>query len=104
MTRTDATKTNGGRLKLDWRGRRAILDGREVAFSPREYALLSVFAEHPGATLTREELYELAWGRPPDSGSIKALSVTIARLRRKLGDSFPIASLYGFGYRYDPIG
>lgn len=44
MTRTDATKTNGGRLKLDWRGRRAILDGREVAFSPREYALLSVFA------------------------------------------------------------
>lgn len=70
---------------------------------PREYALLSVFAEHPGATLTREELYELAWGRPPDSGSIKALSVTIARLRRKLGDSFPIASLYGFGYRYDPI-
>lgn len=90
------------RLSIDEKGRRALVDEREVALSRQEYDLLSAFAGRPGTALAHRELYDLVWKEDAPS-SPKALAVAIGRLRRKLGPSFPIATLHGYGYRYDPI-
>jgi DNA-binding response OmpR family regulator len=75
-----------GGLELDVAGRRAVLDGRELELSPREFDLLRHLAERPGEVVTKKELltevWQQAWG-----GSDKTVDVHLSWLRRKLGES-----------------
>ncbi|TDB69750.1 response regulator transcription factor [Micromonospora sp. KC723] len=86
------------RLVIDRRARRVTLDGVEVALAPKEYDLLTLLSEEPGAVFTREQIMEAVW----DAnwfGSTKTLDVHVAALRRKLGDVVSIETVRGVGYR-----
>ena len=74
-----------GRLQLDPGTRGVRIDGREVALTGHEFALLEALARRAGRILSREQLIELAGGSPEDAFD-RSVDVHVSRLRQKLGD------------------
>ena len=75
--------------------------GRRLELSPREFSLLETLLAAEGAPLTAEELLSRVWDEYTDPFS-NVVKVTVARLRRKLGDPTPIETVPGGGYRVRP--
>jgi DNA-binding response OmpR family regulator len=87
-----------GRLELDRRRRQVRLDGAEVTLTAKEFDLLVLLAEDPGAVCTRDQILEQVWD-PHWFGPTKTLDVHVASLRRKLGDPGWIETVRGVGFR-----
>jgi two-component system response regulator RegX3 len=85
-------------LEVDQRARRATLDGRELALTPREFDLLALLASEPGAAFSRDRIFEEVW-ETRWFGSPKTIDVHVAALRRKLGDPAWIETVRGVGFR-----
>jgi two-component system, OmpR family, response regulator len=85
---------------LDPATHRVMQEGVEVALSPREFALLQLLLERPGAILSRTQIEErlYGWGEEVESNAVE---VHIHGLRRKLGAQF-ILTVRGVGYRVRP--
>jgi DNA-binding response OmpR family regulator len=86
-------------IRLDLRRRRAVVDGREVDLSAREFALLETFLRHPDQVLSREQLLAHVWGFHFDPGS-NLVDVYIRYLRLKLGAD-RISTVRRVGYRLE---
>lgn len=84
-------------LQLDLRARRAMIDGREIDLSAREFALAEAFLRNPGQVLSREQLLSRVWGYDFDPGS-NVVDVYVRYLRNKLGAE-RFATVRGMGYR-----
>ena len=87
-----------GRLELDRRQRQVRLDEAEVTLTAKEFDLLALLAEDPGAVYTRDQILEQVWD-PHWFGPTKTLDVHVASLRRKLGDPGWIETVRGVGFR-----
>jgi two-component system response regulator QseB len=85
-----------GALLLDPVTRRVEHQGRPVALSAREFALLQALLERPGAVLSREQLEERLYGWDEEVSS-NAVEVHLHNLRRKLGSGM-IRNVRGAGY------
>jgi two-component system, OmpR family, response regulator RegX3 len=85
-------------LRIDLRGRRAVVDGRELALTPKEFDLLALLARDPGAVVERERILREVW-QTTWYGSSKTVDVHVASLRRKLGDPGWIETVRGVGLR-----
>ena len=96
---TEPTVLRVGGASLDLRTRQAIVDGRSVDLSAREFAVAEVFFRHPGQVLSREQLLSHVWGYDFDPGS-NIVDVYVGYLRRKLGKA-RITSVRGMGYRLE---
>lgn len=80
---------------------------KEVQLTPLEFRLLLAFVRHPDQVLSRDQLLDLVWG---DSTAVAPdqVKLYVGYLRRKLegalsdGESVPIETVRGFGYRYRP--
>ena len=90
-----------GDIRLDPAQRTATRAGRRLELSPREFSLLETMLGAEGAPLTAEELLSRVWDEYTDPFS-NVVKVTIARLRRKLGDPPAIETIPGGGYRVRP--
>lgn len=86
-----------GEITLDLRTRRAVLGGRLVDLTAREFTMLETLMRHSGQVLSREQLLAHVWGYDYDPGS-NVVEVYIRYLRRKLG-SDAIKTVRGMGYR-----
>lgn len=88
-----------GRLRLDRRRRRALLDGRDLGLRAKEFDLLAAFAAYPGVALSRARLLQLAWDvRVPVK--TRTVDMHVHHLRRRLaGTSLWIETKRGTGYR-----
>lgn len=87
-----------GGIVLDSATRQATRDGRCLALSRKEYAVLEVLMRAQGAFVSTEELLERAWDEHTDPFTT-AVKVTMSKLRAKLGDPPVIVTLPGSGYR-----
>jgi two-component system OmpR family response regulator len=92
-----------GPLKLDPRRRALLCDDRSESLTPREYALASVLATHPGEVLSRTRLLEAVWGSE-FGGNANVVDVYIGYLRAKIDRLAPqgavrIEAVRGVGYR-----
>jgi two-component system response regulator RegX3 len=87
-----------GGLELDRRQRQVRLDGAEVTLTAKEFDLLALLAEDPGAVCTRDQILEQVWD-PHWFGPTKTLDVHVASLRKKLGDPGWIETVRGVGFR-----
>ncbi|MEA2169275.1 MAG: hypothetical protein QOF76_2575 [Solirubrobacteraceae bacterium] len=67
-----------GALEVDLAAHEVRRDGRLIRLTAREFALLSVFAEHPRQVLSRDRLFDLLWG---SWGDRSAASVYVRKLR-----------------------
>ena len=84
--------------------RRVFRGGEEIMLTAREYNLLEFFAKNQGQVLTREMILESVWGIDGQFVEENTVSVTIGRLRRKIGDQKVqkalIKNVVGLGYRF----
>ncbi len=87
-----------GALTVDRRARRVLVDGTEVTLSPKEFDLLALLAEDPGAVVTRQTILEEVWD-PHWYGPTKTVDVHVASLRRKLGHPEWIETVRRVGLR-----
>ena len=86
-----------GAITLDLRTRRAVLDGKLIDLTAREFTMLETLMRHSGQVLSREQLLAHVWGYDYDPGS-NVVEVYIRYLRRKLGND-AIETVRGMGYR-----
>ncbi|MFN7971986.1 MAG: response regulator transcription factor [Acidobacteriota bacterium] len=95
-----------GPLVIDRRKRRAWRDGRPLALTSREYALLEHLATNAGRVIGRPELAEHVWDDSLDPWS-NTIEVHINRLRRKVdpaGTPRLIGTRRGEGYVLEAPG
>jgi DNA-binding response OmpR family regulator len=92
-----------GPLVVDLDAHRVVVDDDEVELTPKEYDLLVMLAERPGAVRTREDIIEQVWDEHW-FGPTKTLDVHISSLRKKLGHPEWIGTVRGVGYRLEVPG
>ncbi|MFJ6520607.1 winged helix-turn-helix domain-containing protein [Streptomyces filamentosus] len=85
-------------LELDPVRRSALRDGRPLDLSAKEFALLEALLRASPGFLSAEDLLEQVWDENADPFT-NTVTVTIGRLRRKLGGPPVITTTLGVGYR-----
>jgi DNA-binding response OmpR family regulator len=85
-------------LQLDSAKRIATRDGRDLALSRKEFAVLELLLVNAGRPVTSEELLDSVWDEMTDPFT-KTVAMTISRLRAKLGDPPLIETVPHGGYR-----
>jgi DNA-binding response OmpR family regulator len=85
-------------LRLDPAARRALVHGRDVPLTRKEYDLLALLAQNPGVVIRREQIISEVW-RSSWEGTARTLEVHIASLRHKLAVPALIETVRGIGYR-----
>jgi DNA-binding response OmpR family regulator len=72
-------------LRIDQGRREALLDGRRLELSRREFDLLAYLAMRPGTVVSRRELLTEVWRQA--YGDDQTIDVHVSWLRRKLGET-----------------
>ena len=85
-------------LTFDTARRVVTRDGRAIPLTTKEMAVLEILMSADGAVVSAEDLLEQAWDEHADPFTA-TVRVTVARLRRKLGDPPLIETVVGAGYR-----
>jgi two-component system response regulator VanR len=85
-------------LRLDPFRREVYRDGRYVALTRKQFAVLEVLVAAEGGVVSAEELLERAWDENADPFT-NAVRITISALRKRLGEPAIIATVAGVGYR-----
>lgn len=88
-----------GELEVDLRRREARRSGEVVDLANREYDLLAFLSQNSGLALSRQQLLDGVWG-PDWYGDVRTVDVHVAQLRKKLGATLPLATVWGVGYRF----
>jgi two-component system OmpR family response regulator len=95
------TTLRNGDLELDPAQHLVTWQGRPVALSPREFALLDYFLRRPGDVLRRTEILDHVWEYAYDGGS-NVVDVYVGYLRTRLREGGAvdlIETVRGVGYR-----
>ena len=87
-----------GDLVIDRARHRARRGSRALSLTRKEFGVLETLLAADGALVSAEELLEQVWDAHADPFT-KTVSVTMTRLRRKLGDPPLIETVVGKGYR-----
>jgi DNA-binding response OmpR family regulator len=85
-------------IELDPVGRTVTRDGRRLELSVKEFGVLEALLRAVPAFLSAEDLLEQVWDEHADPFT-NTVTVTIGRLRRKLGDPPVVITTPGVGYR-----
>jgi DNA-binding response OmpR family regulator len=95
-----------GPLRIDKTKRRAMLHGKSLSLTAKEFDLLAQLARHPGRVYSRSELLDLVWGYGHDAYE-HTVNSHINRLRSKMEEDPAkpryVLTVWGTGYRlFDP--
>jgi DNA-binding response OmpR family regulator len=85
-------------ITVDPARRQAYRDGRYLALSNKEFAVLEELLRADGAVVSAETLLERAWDENIDPFT-NVVRVTVMTLRRKLGEPGVVHTVPGAGYR-----
>jgi two-component system OmpR family response regulator len=90
-------------IKINKETREVFISEKPISnLTPKEFDLLSFFAQHPKQVFSRDQILEQVW-RFQFYGDDRTVDVHIKRLRRKIGrDNQPFFhTVWGVGYKYD---
>jgi len=87
-------------LRLDPFRREVYRDGRYVALTRKQFAVLEVLVAAEGGVVSAEVLLQRAWDENADPFT-NAVRITVSALRKRLGEPWLIATVAGVGYRID---
>jgi len=87
-------------LRLDPFRREVYRDGRYVALTRKQFAVLEVLVAAEGGVVSAEELLGRAWDQNADPFT-NSVRITVSALRKRLGEPVIIATVAGAGYRID---
>ena len=92
-----------GALRIDLEKKIVHAGDHQIAFSKKEYEVLSLLASHPGQIFSREDLINELWKDAPYVLD-RTVDVHIARIRSKLGEyKNCISNRSGFGYVFNVV-
>ena len=101
--KTDDVIRNGG-LEIDNREKRFMLDGEEVALTPKEYDILKLLMSNPGKVFSPSEIYTLVWKESALTGD-NTVAVHIRHLREKIeinpAEPRYLKVVWGQGYKIE---
>lgn len=92
-----------GFLKIDTKMGKVYSNGEEISMTKLEYKILSIMMSHPGRLFTRGEILSEIWDASGNFVNDNTLSVTMKRIREKIGDrdGILIKTVRGMGYRIE---
>lgn len=87
-------------IEADVENQKVKRAGETVELAPKEFELLVFFMRNQNITLFREKIYEEIWGSeyPVES---RTLDLHIQRLRKKLGLTEKLKTIFKVGYRLE---
>ncbi|MDR4534481.1 response regulator transcription factor [Glutamicibacter sp. PS] len=85
-------------VKLDPFRREVYRNGRYIALTRKQFAVLEVLLAAEGGVVSAEELLERAWDENADPFT-NAVRITVSALRKRLGEPWVIGTVPGAGYR-----
>lgn len=92
-------------LVLNTQMHSCTLNGRELALTPTEFAILRILCERKGQVVSSEELFHEIWKDEYFHKNNNTITVHIRHLREKMGDSFEapayIRTVWGCGYKIE---
>jgi two-component system KDP operon response regulator KdpE len=100
----EAPQISVGDFEIDTEQHSVRVRQQEVHLTPKEFALLLVFARHPSRVLTHRTLLKAVWGAAGEDQP-EYLRVLIAQLRKKIETTAEpryILNEPWVGYRFDP--
>lgn len=89
-----------GRISLDKKARKVMVDQRTVNLTLKEFELLLFFMDHRNQALSREQLLEHVWGIDYE-GSLRTVDTHVKTLRMKLQEGDYIETIWGVGYKLE---
>lgn len=90
-----------GGIRIDRNRRSVSCRLAEISLSPAEYELLLYLMENKGRTVTREKILEQVWDVNGNYVNNNTLTVTVKRLRDKLGQPACLKTVRSVGYRME---
>ena len=90
-----------GDLELDLVRHRAMRQGKPIALTAREFAVLECLLRHPGEPVSRTRIFEEVWNSEARTTATNIVDVYINYLRAKVDRDFEpklIHTVYGLGY------
>jgi len=93
-------KIKAGDLIIIPKQRKAILCGKELELTPKEFDLLVLLMSNQYRVYERDELLDLVWGLDYVGGT-RTVDIHVQRLRSKLGEQYQhlLQTVYGVGYK-----
>ncbi|MFD8098812.1 response regulator transcription factor [Nocardia fluminea] len=88
-----------GDVRVDLRARIVEVAGDPIALTQKEFELVEVLVERPGAAVSRQQLMDRIWGDAFVAVS-RSLDVHMTGLRAKLNRPGLITTIRGYGYRW----
>ena len=89
-----------GDIETDVENQTVTKAGKLVVLTPKEFELLVFFMRNQNITLFREKIYEEIWGSEYSVES-RTLDLHIQRLRKKLGLTEELKTIFKVGYRLE---
>ena len=89
-----------GELKIDAKSFRVYRRGKEIKLAKKEFELLWLLVRNRSAVVSRDRILSEVW-QMSDEVETRTVDAHIRNLRKKIGPE-SIATVVGFGYRYDP--
>lgn len=89
-----------GNLTLDADAMSALVNGKEVPTTTREFNIMYKLLSYPNKTFSRAQLMDEFWGMDSET-SLRAVDVYITKLRDKFSecDDIEIKTIRGLGYK-----
>lgn len=99
---TKSTDIVFGDLNLNLKSMTAYLSGDNLELSKQEFSVLEILLENRGANVIRKRIIDSVWGYDLYEVNDNTLTVTIKRLRYKLGNYGKyIKTVRGIGYMWE---
>lgn len=93
-----------GPVRMNVTTAKVFVADQEVPLTRLEYKILNMMLNHPGKLFTREEILACVWDISGHFVNDNTLSVTVKRIREKIGDKEGrfLKTVRGMGYRLEP--
>lgn len=92
-----------GTIVLDLRAREVSVAGESVALGPLEFKLLEYLARNAGVAISREQILQHVYGYGAGN-SPERVDMLVRRVRIKLNAEERLASVPGYGFRWEKAG
>ena len=89
-----------GEIRIETGAQKVYVRDEFVETTPKEFELLHFFMKNEGIVLTRDQILDSIWGYHY-VGDTRTIDTIVKQLRKKLGDSSCIRTVYGIGYCFE---
>lgn len=90
-----------GEIELSEAERTVQITGKTINLTSKEFDILSLLIKAPNQVFTKEKILELVW-QDEFEVDTNTVSVHVSNLRKKLGKSAGIKTIWGIGFKLEP--